>query len=108
MQCQHPIFCRSTSVLPTWQRTALFLCILVLTLTVLTMFNSGYPVHARDAVGRRDRRPDREVRIRYPQPQRPSSADQGNRPTLQRASTAPTVAPSTPTDATQAVPTANE
>jgi hypothetical protein len=105
MQYQHLTFYRSTSALPYWQRTALFLCILVLTLTVLTIFSSGYPVHARNSVGRRDRRPDREVRIRYPQPQRPSTGSQSNRPTLQRA---PADAPSAPTGATQASSTADD
>jgi hypothetical protein len=84
----------------------------MLALMMLTIIGNGYPVHARHTPGQRDRRPDREVRIRYPQPQRPSREDHGSRPIVQRATAAsstPDVEPVTESaGATQPIPTAGD
>ena len=85
------------NLLPGWQQAILCFCISILALTLLMSFGSDQRVLART---RRDRRPNREVRISYPRTRIQSTSVQRNRPTLQRASTSPTIPTSTTDTAT--------
>ncbi len=73
--------CISSLRMPLWQRACLWLCILFIVVSLLLALSTNSIVHARNSVSRRDRRPDREVRIRYP-PSR-SRQVQSNQSTLQ-------------------------
>ena len=85
-----------------------WLCVLVLTLSLLLAVSSEATVHARGGPTRRDRRPDREVRIRYPRSQPQSNGQsndgQSNGTTLQNSPPAPTT-PSTSDNANNSTPT---
>jgi hypothetical protein len=79
---------RSATIRPLWQRTLLGICILFLAVATFLTFADAVTVHARQTPNRRDRRPDREVRIRYPRTQ-PQNSNQGNDVILQSAPPTP-------------------
>lgn len=90
-----------------------WLCTLMLMLSLLLAFSSEATVYARSGPTRRDRRPDREVRICYPrsqpQPSNPSNNGQSNHSqsngtVLQNSPAAPAT-PSTSENASSSSPT---
>lgn len=86
------------------QQIFLGFCILTLVLAFLMSIASD-PVYARS---RRDRRPDREIRIRYPRSRTLSSRDGNNRPALRPASSSTTTASTSDSEPSEGAASTNE
>jgi hypothetical protein len=61
----------------TWQQSCCWLCCLILTMAILSTLSGANTAYARQGPTRRDRRPDRELHIRYPR-MRPQSNNSGS------------------------------
>ena len=82
MQCSRPnSSCQSPTLRLTQQRLFLWLCGVGIATTLFLALGDAGAVYARNTPTRRDRRPDREVRIRYPKSQSSHSTNQATGPT---------------------------
>jgi hypothetical protein len=75
----------------TWQQSYCWFCCLILTMAILSALLGANTAYARQGPTRRDRRPDREVHIRYPRvrPQSHNSAPSASEATSTNSNNAP-------------------